>query len=269
MPTPEEKLKMMEDHTERALAAPRPPRPVDKTALSYWFPLIQAAGVPVPRTEIIKMPEEAQQNVWNAFDGKLDGNVESFTGFCRSIEAAASNMGYPFFLRTDHTSGKHSWDKTCFVRFAQDIPTHVFAIAEFSECCSLMGLPWDVWAVREYLPIMPVGACPGYGNMPVTREFRFFVDDGVIRCRHPYWPGHAIEQGGLYLKAIAYEDLCTPRTDEDTATIDRLAQLAGKAVGGSWSIDLLETGRGWFVTDMAEANKSFHWEGCPHQENPK
>lgn len=32
----------------------------------------------------------------------------------------------------------------------------------------------------------------------------------------------------------------------------------------AWSVDVLETRRGWFVTDMAEAARSFHWPGCEH-----
>ena len=31
---------------------------------------------------------------------------------------------------------------------------------------------------------------------------------------------------------------------------------------GSWSVDVLETDRGWCVTDMAEAEGSFHWPEC-------
>lgn len=119
--------------------------------------------------------------------------------------------------------------------------------------------------MREYLPIIPHGICRNYGNMPVCREFRFFVDDGVIRCRHPYWPDHALEQGGLNLTLAKYNELCRlPDMNDglEPEAIDRLAEAAGRAVGGSWSIDILETKRGWFVTDMAEAHKSYHWEAC-------
>jgi len=41
-----------------------------KTALSYWFPKIEAAGIPVPRTKILRMPREAREAIWAAFDGK-------------------------------------------------------------------------------------------------------------------------------------------------------------------------------------------------------
>ena len=34
---------------------------VDKTALSYWFPKLVEAGIPVPRTKIVHMRHEARQ----------------------------------------------------------------------------------------------------------------------------------------------------------------------------------------------------------------
>jgi hypothetical protein len=143
----------------------------------------------------------------------------------------------------------------------EDIPHHIFALAEHSELVSLIGLPWSVWVVREFLPTMPIGHCPRYGNMPVCREFRFFVDGGKVECRHPYWPRSALEQGGFEIDGAAYERLCSL---VNIADAERLAARAGDAVGGAWSVDILDTKRGWFITDMAEAGKSFHWDGCPN-----
>ena len=48
------------------------------------------------------------------------------------------------------------------------------------------------------------------------------------------------------------------------AELRNLASAAGKAVGGEWSVDILETRRGWYITDMAEAYKSWHWKDCPN-----
>lgn len=231
--------------------------PTDKTALSFWFPRLEAAGLPVPRTKIIKMPQEAQASIWAIFDGKEDGNPKAFFD---EIAAAGAEFGFPCFLRTDQTSGKHNWEETCFLPSADDIPQHVFKIAEFSEMCDFMGLPWHTWAVRELLPTVPFGICPRYGKMPICREFRFFVDDGAVRCGHPYWPLSSLEQGGAEAD-IDFAELCRMADEE---SLRDLAAAAGRAVGGgSWSIDLLETARGWYVTDMAEAHKSFHWPDCP------
>lgn len=228
----------------------------DKTALSYWFPKLEAAGLPVPRTKILTMPPGARDDMFAMMDGKEGPG--GIVGFVAEIAEAARDFGFPFFLRTDHTSGKHSWRETCFVPDTESIGQHVWNIVEFSEICDFLGLPWNVWAVREFLPSLCFGSCPHYGDMPIAREFRFFVEDGEIRCFHPYWPRQALINGGA--DGFDYEALC--RVDNE-AELRALACAAGRTVGGAWSIDLLQTTRGWFVTDMAEAHRSFHWEGCP------
>lgn len=238
-------------------AASRRSQMMDKTALSYWFPNLVAAGLPVPRTTIIQMPKAAQEDIWDAFDGKEGSG--GMAAFCDTLRAAMEPMGFPCFLRTDHTSGKHNWKRTCFVTDSAKVGAHVFAIAEFSECASLMGMPWDTWVVREFLPTKPLGVCPAYGDMPVCREFRYFVDGGTIRCRHPYWPPQALIDGGAEAIPPSLYDL----TGSEAEKIARLAELAGKAVGGAWSVDILDTERGWFITDLAEASRSYHWSGCP------
>lgn len=229
-----------------------------RSALSFWCPMIEIAGLPVPRTHLIKMPKKAIADVWQALDGK-DGDG-SLGRFCdQKLAPAARDVGFPCFLRTEHTSAKHDWDRTCHVPSADVLCQHVVAIAEFSECVSMTGeLPWDSWAVRELLPTIPMGRCPGFGNMPICREFRFFVDGGEVRCWHPYWPQAALEQGGAN-KRLDYAALCRMDNEDELRT---LAAAVGRAVGGAWSVDLLETERGWYVTDMAEASRSFHWEGC-------
>lgn len=229
----------------------------DKTCLSYWFPKIEAAGLPVPKTEILTVPEEAAQAIWKVLDGKLLS--EKAGPFLNKIKAVAGDMGYPCFLRTGQTSAKHDWNKTCYLKRPEDVPNHVLSLVEFSEMASLMGLNWYYWVVREYLPINPFAACPRYSDMPVCREFRFFVEDERIICRHPYWPKHAIEQGGADISGETYQELCRMENQE---ALDEIASAAGRAVGGSWSVDLLETERGWYLTDMAEAHKSWHWEDC-------
>jgi hypothetical protein len=236
---------------------------MERTALSYWFPKLEAARIRVPRTTILTMPQPAFEEVFKAFDGIEPAGA--LQRFAEEIFMAAMPLGSPFFLRTDHTSGKHSWSRTCFVSSSdpRDIAGHVFAIAEYSEMAGLIGLPYETWAVRELLPVIPYGTCKHYRDMPICREFRFFVRDDVVLCRHPYWPEHALVTGGAeFCEGRSYQDLCNlTETEEDAVT--ELARAAGRAVGGEWSVDILETEAGWYVTDMAEADKSFHWEGCP------
>jgi hypothetical protein len=54
--------------------------------------------------------------------------------------------------------------------------------------------------------------------------------------------------------------------DGTERALTELANAARQAVGGAWPIDVLETRCGWYVTDMAEAEKSWHeWPDCPNR----
>ena len=237
---------------------------IDKTCLSWWFPKIRDAGLPVPKTIIIELKDKnILKDIFSVFDGEKLTHISE--PFFNEIKKAADEIGYPFFLRTGQTSAKHNWSHTCFVSNAEQIQEHVIRIVEYSEMVSIMGVPWDVWAVRQFLPTLSLGTCSGFGGMPICREFRFFVDGGKVLCWHPYWPIKALVQGGaVSIKEgeslhMLYERLCVC---SDESPLYDLAIKVGEAVEGEWSVDLLETERGWYVTDMAETHKSFHWEGC-------
>jgi len=246
----------------------------DKKCLSYWLPLIEAAGLPVPRTVIV----ETDVELVALLDGESPIGLE---GFLICLRAAGDQLGWPAFLRTGHTSGKHEWKRTCYVPSGDKLGRHVYALVEFSNCVNEpLGLPTNVWCMRELLPTKPVFTAPAYGDMPICREFRVFVDGDKVRCLHPYWPHEVLMRGFPLLRADSFEArhdlpcdfdlpddfeekyaaLCDLRDDEET--IRSLASQAGAALGGAWSVDLLDTDRGWYVTDAAEADRSFHWERC-------
>lgn len=236
----------------------------DKTRLSYWYPKLETAGLPVPRTIIVPAARKELDDISGRLEGKEPTGAA--VGLTERITMAANTIGYPFFLRTDFTSGKHDWKHTCFVSDAEQVESHVVAIVEHWEMVNMFGPPSDMWAVRELLPTIPIGHCRMYGNMPICREFRFFVEDGYIRCWHPYWPWNALTKGDAVFnnpEEFDYTEFSSICTNDDEMTLKQLASKAGAAVGGAWSVDLLETRRGWFITDMAEAHKSFHIDDCP------
>jgi len=77
-PTPDEMTAMMTAHAEAALRDAEEhrndPLPVDPTCLSYWFPKIHAAGLPVPRTKIVTMDVgDTRRDMFEVFDGKPMG----------------------------------------------------------------------------------------------------------------------------------------------------------------------------------------------------
>jgi hypothetical protein len=247
----------------------------DRNCLSWWFPRLQGAGLPVPETQIIW----TECQLIHLCDGETP---IGFAEFVKSLSDAAEELGgAPIFLRTGQGSGKHHWKDTCYVPHLNVLPCHVTALVEWSHLVDIMGLPHHVWAVRKLLPTSPIMVATEYGNMPVCREFRCFVRDDKLACVHAYWPRKSLEHGfpihrcanpmeddlddimrDLPLDFDAkYDQLCAIN-EKDYMVVTALAIRAGKALGGAWSVDLLETKDVWYVTDCAIASRSFHLEGC-------
>ncbi len=248
----------------------------NRNCLTYWFPKLVAAGLPVPRTEIVR----------TALDLSVlcDGGsppAEAYSLFISELEHAAVRVGAPapVFLRTGQGSGKHNWAKTCSLTDAGRLRDHVGELVLWSHLVDFFGLSHDVWVLREMLPVEPVAVLPAYGNMPLVKEVRCFVRGGAIVCSHPYWPALAIADGfGMRrdrtdgrVKGAADSTRLAAAVERSMPSADDLplwrpiAEKVAKAFAddGAWSVDLLATRRGWFVTDMAEAGRSFHWDDCP------
>lgn len=227
---------------------------IDRNCLSYWFPIIEKAGLPVPKTEIFR----TDAKLWELCDGIVPEGIEPLIA---QIGDSGDRLGWPCFLRTGHTSGKHDWERTCFLPSREAIPAHMGALVEYSEMASIIGLPSSVWVVREMLPVHPLYRCTRFHGMPVVPEVRAFVDGERVAYIQPYWPEGALEQGQPDCEN--WRD--TYRLEHSIRTSQRLccedlASRAGKAVGGRWSVDLLQTDRGWYLTDMALAEESFGYD---------
>jgi len=238
-------------------------QPIDRNCLSYWFPVLEKAGVPVPRTEIVK----TDIRLIELCDGTTP---DGFDAFYDELLDAINRIGGngPWFFRTGQGSGKHEWKRTCFLTGLSDLQRHIAALVEWSEMVDFLGLRTDCWVVREMLPTKPVAVLDRYGNFPLVKEVRGFIGDGKILCVHPYWPQGAVREGN----ASRDDDLsdmwfrAALPTEDDERACRKILQIVADAFNGdgSWSIDVLATASGeWFVTDMADAGRSFHWPECP------
>jgi hypothetical protein len=242
----------------------------------------------VPRTEIVQAGPH-----WDSLVESSDVPSEFARGvfkrLCDEIWNAIVRMavGCPVFLRTGQGSGKHEWKRTCYLANPNAIPDHVSALVQWSDSAGVMGLPWDVWAVREMLPTSPVLTCEAYGGMPLAKEYRAFVRGGVVECLHPYWPLEAIRKGNycthrddagkLAMDFPAVCSVCNDAASKAHAELSTLTPaerfeldvIAGAVAkrfdgrgDGYWSVDLLLTANGWFVIDMAQCRFSHHDPAC-------
>lgn len=252
----------MEAHAASAKNAPPRLRVDSPTRLSYWFPRVQAAGLPVPRTHLVVLSDEEMRDFDRLFDGETPACWNRLLADIRyAATAPGLGVGVPFFLRTDFTSAKHDWQHSCFVADLDRLGHHVYALAEFSAMADMVGgMPPDTFVVRELLKTAPAFTA-FHGRMPITREFRYFVRDSVIEHSQPYWPPAAIEDHGPDVSdwRERLTRISTLENDEH-GELATLTQLANVAVPGFWSVDWLETERGWVLTDMAEGDTSFRWE---------
>lgn len=230
---------------------------LDENCLSHWFPVIEANGIPVPKTVTIDVGDK-----WHEMGLVLDGQEsEVFNRLVKTIEEVADHWEYPLFLRTGHTSGKHRWLNTCFLQGREAVARNAWNLIEQSEMAGILGLPYRIWAVREMLPVDPLFVCRAYHRMPVLREFRAFVEGHKVLYVIPYWPEDAIEKGRPDVtgwRGILQGASCLQ--DAERHAIERLASRVGAAMRGRWSVDVVWTRRGWVVTDMANAEQSWGWD---------
>lgn len=235
--------------------------------LADWYPLLAAAGVPTPRTSVIHTDVDLMDLLDGVAPSGLSGLVEAITD-------AAGRLGFPAFLRTGHTSGKHDFAKTAFLRTPSDVLPHIAALVEHSAMADFFGLPTNTWVVREFLPIRP--AFIAFRGLPITAERRYFFNAlGQVTGHHPYWPGAAIAAGnprgprgplaegewGHILDGLNVE------TDDEVAHLTEMTErvAAQFKYQGSWSVDyLLTADRGWVAIDMARFEDSFIWHEHPN-----
>ena len=233
-------------------------------SLFYWWPRVKDMDVPKPRTETVFHGAKAY---FDDFDGE-----DVVKWFNKVFDVTKNFKDGPIFIRGDMTSGKHGWKRTCYVedRSRDSIFKHLGELAEDHETKMWLGPPLLGYAVRELIPTRKYFKA-FHGEMPVTREWRYFYLDGEVICKHPYWPHDAIEQGTdtRYLRGdwkILLEKINT-EVEEEVEILTKMAIEIGRALeddlARGWSIDFLQGADGqYYFIDCAMAEMSYHWDGC-------
>ena len=257
---------------------------MNPTSLLHWWPATSGLGIPVPRTEIVELaePMDAELLMYSCAEHgpddpeacSRDGHQGLIAAYEGRLKAAAALVApsYPVFLRTDFVSGKHSWVETCYVPSEDEIGQHAYAVTEAHALALWMAGPsayMRAFVVREFLDL--ADDLTAFNGMPIAPERRYFIEDGKVRCHHPYWSDEDNIANGLsYGNAERPADwLARLRTlnAEQLDEIELLSDYAvrvGKALSGAWSVDFALTRDGqWFLIDMAVAGESWHPEHVP------
>ena len=235
---------------------------VSESSLLYWFPKVKNLGFRVPRTIFLPIPDLDRHEY-------VDGDGACLEPHIGNILKCAKLIGYPLFLRTDLASGKHNWNKSCYVEKEEDLISHVREVLEFNYMADILGLPCKALVFREYIPLESYFVA-FWGEMPVAKERRVFVRDGKVICHHAYWVEAAIVDGTRRVwnklptdwKEILDKKINAISIDEE-AHLLKYALLVAKAIKGYWSVDFAKAKTGeWVLIDMGKGECSWHQEDC-------
>ncbi len=222
--------------------------------IAYWHPRLEATGVLTPTTVLIDAPE----------GGVPAAGVESrrYWEFLAVLLASGKTLGYPFVLRTGLVCASRRWASACLVGSPREIDARVRATQAW---CDERGLPVQTWAARQYVP--PVAGFTVHDGLPVGREFRVFLRDGLPLCVHPMWPRAAVDAARPpeWHWPDALAALTELRPDTDRKVLLTLARRAATHLPGAWAIDWLATEDGrWVAHSASPAALAWHDPACPH-----
>lgn len=234
----------------------------DECSFFHWYPFIKDLDIPQPRTVLAPFPEDEIQKYLNpdadVYMGKSVDMVK------RAVEKLGDD--YPVFVRTDLSSAKHMWEKSCFVESEEKLQSCLFEIMCFNHLADMMGLDFIGFVVREYIPMASL--YKAFGGMPVNPERRYFIRAGKIICHHPYWFDGAISGCSFHSPPLPdnWKELSAEMNYESLAEIIILEDYTLKVaevLDGFWSVDYCKAKDGtWYLIDMALGEKSWHPEDC-------
>lgn len=242
-----------EEYLEQRMNQPpcgMPRGPYRRTSAKVWYP-VASEVVRTPRTAIVPV----EYDLIFLVDGMEPKGYEELL---ERLDKAASEIGYPVFFRSGQTSAKHDWDHAhCVVRCREDFKKAIPALVEYS-CMGFPEQSWEILMVRQFLDVKAI--CRKDSGTPISREFRFFIEDGAVSHVQPYWPEHAVaghtEETGWEERLREMSVLSTDEYEYLKAETLKVAQ----AVPGDWSVDWLQDRNGdWWMIDMADAAVSYCW----------
>jgi len=229
-----------------------------ESSMLNWYPKIKDLKIPQPDTYIVKIP---YKNLIEMIDGKQLPDK-----YVTLIENSADILGYPLFLRTDNSSQKHQWNKTCFVKSGDDLEQQILNLLDNNGACDLVD---NAIILRLYIPMFSLFKAFS-GKFPVSREMRYFIRNGKVQCKHWYWFDEVLKKQGRpedkewesKLKII------NTLTEDSEKRINQYLDLVCKKFPeGYWSVDFCQGKDGkWYLLDMARGEVSFHYPTCKFAE---
>lgn len=225
---------------------------VNKTSMLYWWPKVKDIGIPMPRTEIVLQKEI--KDWFSILEKELnDADYEL-------VKAKAEELNYPVFIRTDHSSAKHDYKDTCFVKSEKELSKNIRQLFEVNYCHNLYP---EALILREYIELD--WKFKAFMCLPIAPERRYFISNGEVVCHHPYWILDAIEfyskdcPRPLYWQELLAE--VNEESEEEITLLKGYSEKIASVLDGEFSVDFAKGKNGtWYFIDAASAIQSWHPE---------
>ena len=228
---------------------------MELNSMFYWYPKIKDLHIPQPKTEMYRFTENEFKTIQHE-----EGMPVSIYEHCLPI---AEKIGFPLFMRTDNSSCKHNWKQTCYVQSKEDLERHIMDLLEYSGMQGWMSYVDKGLVFREFIPLTTKFTAFS-GEFPVNKERRYFIEDRLVKCHHPYWYPDAIEGHTEKKNWRSIVDALNYENESEIKFLTHYAELVGSVLDGYWSVDFAMSKKGtWYLFDMARGNESFHWLECP------
>ena len=222
----------------------------EKSSMIFFLDKLKGLDIPMPRTTIVPVD---RFKLFKTLDkGKLPKPLLN-----KIKKIIKEEYGYPVFIRTDQASGKHFWNMSCYVEKEEELESHIIEVLQFNELADITGLNYKAILIREYIP-MDSKFTAFIGKMPVNPERRYFIKDGKVICRHPYWIADAIRDPSTNKWEALLKEMNT-ETEEEVKLLTSYAEKISKKIKGYWSVDFCKAKDGtWYMIDMASGFCSWH-----------
>lgn len=231
----------------------------DPNSMLIWWPKVKDLPIPMPETIILPELEERSLDRFYFAMTEREEIPSKWGEYFDQIIEATNKIGFPLFLRTDLCSGKHRWNKTCYVENRNTLLTNIVEVIEYGLLADIMGLNHKAIVLRKFIELDWKFKC--IYDLPIAPERRYFINKGKVQCHHPYWPEEALkdrkpdkENWKELLKGVNKE------TKKEIKLLTSYAELAASIFYDSfWSIDFAKSKKGiWYLIDMATGKESWH-----------
>jgi len=217
-------------------------------SLRFWYCKIRDLRIPQPKTIIIPVKDDSLR--YFAF---IKRDLPAL--ILEKLTAGATSLGFPLFLRTDITSYKQAWDRTCYVSTEEALLENARRIVSYSLLVEQQNMKTTAIVLREYIPL-DVGFSAFSGSLPIAAERRFFVLKGEVLCHHPYWTETVIlnpNKPDWRMRLIQLNKI----SSNEVKLLSKYASQIAQKISGGWSVDFVRTNaKKWILIDMAPIEKS-------------